>query len=123
MKLGADPALLAGQWTACGLARDMGHGDIADLIGAVESSPIADLALGPRLDADKVKKMVRIYQSCFDEDTVNVDLIVDLIHFIDTKATGGAILVFLPGYEEILKIRDRLLNNDQRFSGNCQVTN
>ena len=80
-------------------------------------------ALGPRLDADKVKKMVRIYQSCFDEDTVNVDLIVDLIHFIDTKATGGAILVFLPGYEEILKIRDRLLNNDQRFSGNCQVTN
>ena len=28
----------------------------------------------------------------------------------------GAILVFLPGYDDIVKLRDKLLNDERRFS-------
>lgn len=54
---------------------------------------------------------------------VNVDLVMDLLHMIEQQSTEGAVLVFLPGYEEIMNLKDRILYNDPRFanSGKYEV--
>lgn len=109
LELGADPALTAGQWTAAKLARSMEHHAVADLLEKHQS--------------DKAESLLRIYKERHDEEVVNVDLVLDLLHLIDKQHPDGAVLVFLPGYEEIMNIRDRIMYNDSRFasSGKFEV--
>ena len=56
---------------------------------------------------------LRLYQSTVNDERVDQDLVVALVNHI-THALGnidGAILVFLPGYEDIVGLRDRLGDN------------
>lgn len=110
LELGADPALTAGQWTAAKLARSMQHNSVAD---ALEKHQL-----------NKAESLLQIYKDRHDEEVVNVDLVLDLIHLIDKQHPEGAVLVFLPGYEEIMNIRDRIMYNDSRFasSGKFEVS-
>lgn len=102
MRLGADPAQTAGQWTAAKLARSMNHHSVADTLEKHQS--------------EKSESLLRIYKDRYDEEVVNVDLVMDLLHMIDQQSSEGAVLIFLPGYEEIMNIRDRILYNDSRFA-------
>eukprot|EP00053_Salpingoeca_punica_P019408 m.196144 g.196144 ORF g.196144 m.196144 type:complete len:1140 (+) comp17646_c0_seq1:67-3486(+) len=45
------------------------------------------------------------------ETEVELDLIAALIHFITTSGENGAILCFLPGWDEISKLHERLQSN------------
>lgn len=109
LHLGADPAQAAGQWTAAKLARSMQHHSVADVLEKHQS--------------EKAESLLRIYKDRYDEEAVNVDLILDLLYLIDKQNSEGAVLIFLPGYEEIMNIRDRILYNDSRFasSGKFEV--
>lgn len=103
LQLGADPGQTAGQWTASKLARSMQHHSVADVLEKHQS--------------DKAESLLRIYKDRHDEEVVNVDLVLDLLHLIEKQSSEGAVLVFLPGYEEIMNIRDRIMYNDSRFAG------
>lgn len=102
LQFGADPAQTAGQWTAAKLARSMQHHSIADML--------------EKHQAEKSESLLKIYKDRHDEETVNIDLILDLLHLIDTQNSEGAVLIFLPGYEEIMSIRDRIMHRDTRFA-------
>ena len=103
LQLGADPAQTAGQWTASKLARNMDQHSVADFL--------------ERHQLDKAESLLRIYKDRHDEEVVNVDLVLDLLHVIEKSSSEGAVLIFLPGYEEIMSIRDRIIYNDSRFAG------
>lgn len=102
LHLGADPAKKAGQWTAGALARSLNHHIIADLLD--------------RHLAQKAASLLEIYKDRHDEEQVNVPLILDLLHLIEQQNEPGAVLIFLPGYEEIMNLREKILNGDPRFA-------
>lgn len=103
LQLGADPALTAGQWTAANLARSMQHHSVASALEVYQSG--------------KAESLLQNYKFRYDEEIVNVDLVLDLLHVIEQQNSEGAVLIFLPGYDEIMNIRDRIMYNDSRFAG------
>lgn len=67
--------------------------------------------------SEKTESLLQNYKFRYDEEIVNVDLVLDLLHLIEQQNSEGAVLIFLPGYEEIMNIRDRIMYNDSRFAG------
>ena len=61
------------------------------------------------------QKLVELYLSTVDEDRVDCDLVVHLLLHIHTTQGPGAVLVFLPGYEDIAGVRD-LVGREQGLS-------
>ena len=110
LHLGADAAKKTGQWTASTLARSLQHHAVADLL---------DQSL-----VQKAASLLEIYKDRHDEEQVNVALILDLLYLIEQQNEPGAVLIFLPGYEEIMTLRDRILSGDSRFasSGRYEVS-
>uniref|UniRef100_UPI00358E29D8 3'-5' RNA helicase YTHDC2-like n=1 Tax=Myxine glutinosa TaxID=7769 RepID=UPI00358E29D8 len=60
-------------------------------------------------------KLLQAYHHSFDDEQVDINLILHILDCICKSSTEGAVLVFLPGYSEIVLLRDRLLYDDQRF--------
>ncbi|XP_047132909.1 3'-5' RNA helicase YTHDC2 isoform X1 [Hydra vulgaris] len=56
-------------------------------------------------------RRLELYHKSFDDQRVDINLIMALISSITKKTTAlqGAILVFLPGYDEIITLRDSLI--------------
>lgn len=52
------------------------------------------------------------YLKVVNEDEIDFDLMIKLISTIHTDYHNGAILVFLPGYDDIMICHDRLLESD-----------
>uniref|UniRef100_A0A8C4R1B1 RNA helicase n=1 Tax=Eptatretus burgeri TaxID=7764 RepID=A0A8C4R1B1_EPTBU len=59
--------------------------------------------------------LLQAYHHSFDDEQVDINLILHILDCICRSSTEGAVLVFLPGYSEIVLLRDRLLYDDQRF--------
>ena len=61
------------------------------------------------------QRLVELYLSTVDEDRVDCDLVLHLLVHIHTTQGPGAVLVFLPGYEDIAGVRD-LVGREQQLS-------
>ncbi|CAL8343000.1 unnamed protein product [Merluccius merluccius] len=59
---------------------------------------------------------LRNYHCSLKNDQMNLDLIINLLHHISLSSEEGAVLIFLPGYDEIVALRDRILHDDRRFA-------
>ncbi|GAB6019416.1 3'-5' RNA helicase ythdc2 [Chamberlinius hualienensis] len=110
--------------TALEWARNLNHNDVAEIIEAQmyssdscvsNMSELLNKVEGVEVD-EETKHLLDIYHSTFDDENVDVDLIMTLLYKIIQYSEEGAILVFLPGYDEIVTIRDRILTEDKRFS-------
>lgn len=62
------------------------------------------------------QELLKFYHHSFDDEFVDLELIMALLHHICSTTNDGAILIFLPGYDEIVSLRDRILYDDKRFS-------
>uniref|UniRef100_A0A4W4GII3 RNA helicase n=1 Tax=Electrophorus electricus TaxID=8005 RepID=A0A4W4GII3_ELEEL len=62
------------------------------------------------------QELLKAYHHSFDDEKVDLDLIMHLLHRICQSSDDGAILIFLPGYDEIVGLRDRVLFEDKRFA-------
>lgn len=51
-----------------------------------------------------------LYHRAFDDERIDYDLITTIINHIHGQYSFGAILVFLPGYGDIVSLRDLLRN-------------
>ena len=127
LKRGADRTLKAGDWTALDLAEQMNQSDIVAILKNDDSDSknvaLFDSSTGAQ-DAEHAEALLRIYQGRCDEEIINVDLIVDLLFFLEQQNLDGAVLIFLPGYEDIMAVRDRILDNGHRYgmSNRFEVT-
>ncbi|RZB45728.1 ATP-dependent RNA helicase YTHDC2 [Asbolus verrucosus] len=99
--LGSDPHLQSKSgMTAINLAEDK-HLEEILLVLNMSSRPVL-----PREDL-----LTQYYKTCADED-INYDLLIRLISTIHSQYHDGAILVFLPGYDDIMICNDRLMETD-----------
>ncbi|XP_071845788.1 3'-5' RNA helicase YTHDC2-like isoform X2 [Apostichopus japonicus] len=120
LTLGANVHLKAGgDQTALDLAKHSGNNDLVSYLQAYitnldqQNEPDAALVSGASLISVEDKELLEAYQNTFDDDRVDIELILTLIGYICQNSTEGAILAFLPGYDEIVTLRDTLMNNDR----------
>ncbi|XP_061428277.1 3'-5' RNA helicase YTHDC2-like [Lethenteron reissneri] len=62
------------------------------------------------------RELLSVYHHTFDDDKVDLDLILHLLNQICQGSSDGAVLIFLPGYDEIITLRDLILCDDKRFA-------
>ncbi|GAB1605067.1 3'-5' RNA helicase YTHDC2-like isoform X2 [Argonauta hians] len=107
-------------WTVFDWAKKFQRTEILELLESYRNSPedsaASDTALVRTSEnmTPQDRELLNIYHQCFDDDKVDKDLIVCLIHKICTTSSDGAILVFLPGYEDIVSVKEKIVE-DKRF--------
>jgi hypothetical protein len=125
-------------WNAIQWAKYFAHKDLIDLLeafykcsgngSAINEPNSPSVGISPEMSEDD-KQILDIYKhSLIDSNGVDVELICSLIHFIITSCEllpseqrNGSILVFLGGYDEIIKLREEILNDKKRFDANKYV--
>ncbi|XP_076615090.1 3'-5' RNA helicase YTHDC2 isoform X1 [Chaetodon auriga] len=124
LSMGADINMKASNgWTALDFAKHFQQTDAMDLLKSSiplgEVSSLDESALVQRgsvaLSAEE-QELLKLYHHSFDDERVDLDLIMDLLENICSTTGDGAVLIFLPGYVEIVALRDRILYDDKRFS-------
>ncbi|KAM7393407.1 hypothetical protein PAMA_008186 [Pampus argenteus] len=128
LSMGADINMKATNgWSALDFAQHFQQIDAVDLLKS--SIPLSEAS---SLDESKLvqcgsaelstedQELLKLYYHSFDDEWVDLDLIMDLLHNICSTTTEGATLIFLPGYNEIVSLRDRILYDDKRFSTNSE---
>ncbi|XP_013779316.1 probable ATP-dependent RNA helicase YTHDC2 isoform X2 [Limulus polyphemus] len=112
-------------WTAIDWAQKFEQKEVYDILMAYLSTmqysskqPEDDHAkAGFGLDTSgEDKELLDIYQHTFDDELVDYELILCLLHKIHSSQEEGAILVFLPGYDDIVTMREKILSDDKRIS-------
>ncbi|KAJ8287216.1 hypothetical protein GJAV_G00048990 [Gymnothorax javanicus] len=110
-------------WTALDWARHFNQAEAVDLLESFISSQEAgkldesSLVQSPSasLSAED-QELLKAYHHSFDDERVDLDLIMHLLSNICQSSDDGAVLIFLPGYDEIVGLRDRILYDDKRFT-------
>ncbi|ESO09137.1 hypothetical protein HELRODRAFT_110038 [Helobdella robusta] len=103
-------------WRAIDWAQKFDQAEVVELIEAhiatLENSEDDDANLLKFSDSltKEDKELLSLYHSSFDDDKVDVDLIICLLQKIHSLQQP-AILVFLPGYDEIMTLRERIVEN------------
>uniref|UniRef100_A0A671FHS6 RNA helicase n=1 Tax=Rhinolophus ferrumequinum TaxID=59479 RepID=A0A671FHS6_RHIFE len=126
ISMGADVHSKASNgWMALDWAKHFGQTEIVDLLesysaslefGNLDESSLVQTS-GNDLSAED-RELLKAYHHSFDDEKVDLDLIMHLLYNICHSCDAGAILIFLPGYDEIVGLRDRILFDDKRFADN-----
>ncbi|VDI58889.1 ATP-dependent RNA helicase YTHDC2 [Mytilus galloprovincialis] len=119
LNLGANINVKASNdWTALYLAQKFKHEDICELLEANMDVPVMGPGGDNNLDSNVMspedKDLLSRYHHSFDDELVDADLILGLLIKILCTSQTGAVLIFLPGYDDIVKIRD-LIYEDRFF--------
>ncbi|RWS31417.1 putative ATP-dependent RNA helicase YTHDC2-like protein [Leptotrombidium deliense] len=137
LSLGASITLCTpNNWDAVKWAKNTNQSEVCELLeaywqccnersqGAVEFENIEKV---PDL-SDEEKQLLEIYHRSFNDEEVDIKLILALLQkiclegdFSTPDEAKGAILVFLPGYDEIVNLRELILSDFQHFDSNKYV--
>ncbi|XP_062844381.1 3'-5' RNA helicase YTHDC2 [Trichomycterus rosablanca] len=110
-------------WTALDWAKHFNQTEALDLLeshissleaGQLDESSLVQSASGELSAEDQ--ELLKAYHYSFDDEKVDLDLIMHLLYNICQSSDEGAVLIFLPGYDEIVGLRDRILYDDKRFA-------
>ncbi|XP_070542906.1 3'-5' RNA helicase YTHDC2-like [Ptychodera flava] len=113
-------------WTALDWAKKFNRSDIVELIEAhiaaseLSCSDETQLVSESKDISKEDKELLSIYHHSFDDERVDLKLVVSLLNYICSFSEEGAVLVFLPGYDEIVTLRDKLLCDEKRFANNSK---
>ncbi|XP_009958574.1 PREDICTED: probable ATP-dependent RNA helicase YTHDC2 [Leptosomus discolor] len=113
-------------WMALDWAKRFGQTEVVDLLesysASVEFGNLDESSLvqtsGSDLSAED-RELLKAYHHSFDDEKVDLDLIMHVLYNICQSYDAGAVLIFLPGYDEIVSLRDRILFDDKRFADNA----
>ncbi|ROL53875.1 putative ATP-dependent RNA helicase YTHDC2 [Anabarilius grahami] len=106
LSMGANVNIKASNgWTALDWAKHFSQPEAVDLL---ESHISED------------QELLKAYHHSFDDEKVDLDLILHLLFNICQSSDEGAVLIFLPGYDEIVSLRDRIVFDDKRFTDHQQ---
>uniref|UniRef100_A0A4W5PYT4 YTH N6-methyladenosine RNA binding protein C2 n=1 Tax=Hucho hucho TaxID=62062 RepID=A0A4W5PYT4_9TELE len=114
-------------WTALDWAKHFQQAEVVDLLesylSSLEAGKLDEWSLVQAATTEmspEDQELLKEYHHNFDDERVDLDLIMHLLQNICTSSEEGAVLIFLPGYDEIVGLRDRILYNDKRFADHSQ---
>ncbi|XP_071450252.1 3'-5' RNA helicase YTHDC2-like [Hetaerina americana] len=107
-------------WDALDWARHMKQTEVIELLEACMNPPeIMSLESPDSTSVDmsqEDKDLLDVYHQGFNDEKVNIDLILTLLLKIHSNHDNGAVLIFLPGYDEIVSLRDKIYQEDKKIS-------
>ncbi|KAJ8338689.1 hypothetical protein SKAU_G00354750 [Synaphobranchus kaupii] len=110
-------------WTVLDWAKHFNQAEAVDLldsyISSLEAGKLDESSLVQASSASlsaEDQELLKAYHHSFDDEKVDLDLIMHLLSNICQSSDDGAVLIFLPGYDEIVGLRDRILYDDKRFA-------
>ncbi|XP_071478246.1 3'-5' RNA helicase YTHDC2-like [Diadema antillarum] len=119
LSLGANPSLKASDGkTASDFAQMFNQTEIMELLTAfVETAQTGiedeeELLKSHNEISAEDRELLQAYHHSFDDEKVDLNLILALLNYICSHSQEGAILVFLPGYDDIVTLRDMLLSDE-----------
>ncbi|XP_066603297.1 3'-5' RNA helicase YTHDC2-like [Prorops nasuta] len=123
LNLGANLNLRSGnEWTALDWAKNMNQVECAELIEAymktydcmAQDNEIAQVKESSISEEERL--LLDIYHHTFNDENVDYDILLTLILHIHLKMPAGSLLVFLPGYDDIVTMRERIMSEDKRMN-------
>nr|XP_046173076.1 3'-5' RNA helicase YTHDC2 isoform X1 [Oncorhynchus gorbuscha] len=128
LSMGASVRIKASNgWTALDWAKHFQQAEVVDLLesylSSLEAGKLDEWSLVQAATTEmspEDQELLKEYHHSFDDERVDLDLIMHLLHNICTSSEDGAVLIFLPGYDEIVGLRDRILYDDKRFTDHSQ---
>uniref|UniRef100_A0A673WHB1 YTH N6-methyladenosine RNA binding protein C2 n=1 Tax=Salmo trutta TaxID=8032 RepID=A0A673WHB1_SALTR len=128
LRMGASVRIKASNgWTALDWAKPFQQAEVVDLlesylssleVGKLDEWSLVQAATTEMSPEDQ--ELLWEYHHSFDDERVDLDLIMHLLQNICTSSEEGAVLIFLPGYNEIVGLRDRILYDDKIFADHSQ---
>ncbi|XP_014486716.1 PREDICTED: probable ATP-dependent RNA helicase YTHDC2 [Dinoponera quadriceps] len=127
LNLGANLNLRAGnEWTALDWAKKMNQTECAELIEAymktydcvVSNDELVRVAETSLAEEDKI--LLDIYHHTFNDDNIDYNLLLELIFHVHLKMQPGSILIFLPGYDDIVIMREKINAEEKKMSQNSR---
>ncbi|XP_067339375.1 3'-5' RNA helicase YTHDC2 isoform X2 [Channa argus] len=124
LNMGADINMKASNgWTALDFAKHFQQTEAMDLLkSSIPLREMSSMKESTLVQCDNAKlstdeqELLKLYHHSFDDESVDLDLIKDLLYNILSTTNDGAVLIFLPGYDEIVSLKDLILFDDKRFS-------
>ena len=95
------------------LANECVRLEVAELLSSY--SQVFDDEVGQRIATptdDHPADALQSFRTKYSSQHANLDLIVELLEFIDSHSASGAVLVFLPAYNDVTELRDKVLTSD-----------
>ncbi|XP_029921977.1 3'-5' RNA helicase YTHDC2 isoform X2 [Myripristis murdjan] len=128
LNMGADISIKSSNgWTALDWAKHFQQMDAVDLLESYiplhELNKVDESALmqsGSVKVSAEDQELLKFYHHTFDDDQVDLDLIMHLLYNICSTSEDGAVLIFLPGYDEIVALRNQILYDDRRFTNHFE---
>lgn len=102
LQLGANTGHKLGNgWTALDCARQQSQEDCEQLLLKYEERQGGEVVELSQMMTEEEREILRLYTASVDTDLVDHDLVLHLIRHLHTSQPEGAVLVFLPGYDDI----------------------
>jgi len=125
LQIGADSQMkLSNGWTAKECAKQQNQQECERLLA--QHQEIVDGVVREAFEESKMlsseeKALLDLYQATVDSDRVDHDLLLHLLASIHTQQSEGAVLVFLPGYEDITILKDMVISHPTLSKETCVV--
>jgi HrpA-like RNA helicase len=126
LSMGADVSIRTklNDFDAIHWAQHFGHTEIADLISSYvhssreERDREADEVAKAHALSQEDKELLEAYHRTFNDDVIDLDLILTLTKHICLNGRDeppGAILIFLPGYDEIVTLKNMIVTSFEGY--------
>ncbi|XP_048505988.1 3'-5' RNA helicase YTHDC2-like isoform X2 [Athalia rosae] len=124
LNLGANLSIRSvNDWTALDWAKKMNQVECTELIEAYMKTYDCSVQHDHDIPQDKNipiseedKTLLDVYHHTFNDENIDYDLLFCLILHIHLKMPLGSLLVFLPGYDDIVTMRERINGEERRMN-------
>ncbi|UYV78744.1 YTHDC2 [Cordylochernes scorpioides] len=120
LTLGANTSIrCSNNWTALDWAQAFNQPPLYQLLKSACPEPLLEdgnLLLEKSYEpSSQDQQNLEVYHHCFNDDQVDVRLILFLLRYIIANSDEGAVLIFLPGYDDIVNLREMILTDEHHL--------
>lgn len=129
LNLGANLNLRASNdWTALDFAKNLNQVECAELIEVymktynynMQDNEITHAESTSLTEEDKM--LLDIYHHAFNDKNIDYELLLHLVLYIHLKMPPGSLLIFLPSYDDIVTMREKINAEEKKMNQNLRYT-
>jgi hypothetical protein len=127
ISLGADPTLQVKGMTSYDLANEFARPEVADLLlsysqvfyNEVGNNVVIQEPL--TVNYNSPDDVLKSFYAKYSQDHANLDLIIEVLNYVQGYSQPGTILVLLPAYSEVVELRDMIIASTSSLKNKLEV--
>ncbi len=127
ISLGANPTLQVKGMTPYDLANEFARPEVADLLlsyGQVFSNEVGNninIMESSPVNHNSPDDVLKSFYAKYSQEHANLDLIVEVLNFVQGYSQPGAVLVLMPAYSEVVELRDMIIASTSALKHKLEV--